>query len=280
MPQFLEVLEVLGDAKALGAHRGLTETVAEAAGHIRRAGHRSAIGEEVHLLLTEAFALPPDDRRRPILHGKAVEAALPVAHQLARRFRDRGEPLDDLTQVASLALVHAVGRYDPTRESGFLPFAVPTILGELRRHFRDHTWAVHVPRSLHDLRLAVTGAESDLIQVLQRQPTSADIADYLGVSSQDVGRARATHSAYRPASLDLPMSEDGDLHLALRSIMATLSEPERRLISMRFVEQLSQADIGARIGVSQMQVSRLLTAVLGRLRAALNADSPIPATGS
>jgi RNA polymerase sigma-B factor len=217
-----------------------------------------------------------------------VERYLPLARRLARRYQRSEEPLEDLMQVASLGLLKAVDRYDTSRDTAFSSFAVPTILGELRRHFRDRTWSVRVPRELQELALRVDKTASALSSEHGRAPTVGEIATALDVSEEQVLEALQAAGAYRAGSLDAPrlgVGEDaasesvGDAigvqeggferaeeRATLGPMFAHITERERLVLTLRFAEDLTQAEIGERIGVSQMQVSRLIRQALARLR--------------
>jgi RNA polymerase sigma-B factor len=213
---------------------------------------------------------------------------LPLARQLARRYQRADEPLDDLVQVASLGLIKAIDRFDPAREVAFSSYAVPTILGELKRHFRDRTWSVRVPRDLQELALRVDKAVGTLSRELRRQPSVPEIAEAVGANEEQVLEALEAAGAYRATSFDAPRSSDDDAgdslgdayggeesgfglaedRATLERLMAAITPREREVLRLRFVEDLTQAEIGARIGVSQMQVSRLIRQSLARLRTA------------
>jgi RNA polymerase sigma-B factor len=240
-------------------------------------------------LLVAAAALGTDDPLRQRLRQEAISAALPYARRLARRYRNRGEPVDDLDQVAALGLVKAVQNFQPEREAGFLNYALPTILGELRRHFRDNGWRIRVPRRLQELRLRVKETSATVAQGLGRPPTSAELAAHLGTSEAEVLDALAASQSYQPTSLFLrragegaelidtlggwdPYVEGTADRLVLRSLLAQLPEREQRIVALRFAANLSQRKIAERVGLSQMHVSRLLAAVIDHLRAGL-ADS-------
>ncbi|MFT3852769.1 MAG: SigB/SigF/SigG family RNA polymerase sigma factor [Ilumatobacteraceae bacterium] len=212
-----------------------------------------------------------------------------IATRAARRFADRGEPYDDLHQVASLGLFKAVERFDPEVGSSFLAFAMPTVVGEIRRHFRDHTWSVRVPRRAKDLKGALTAAVNDLSQELGRAPRVDEIADRLQVDAEVVLETMEASAAYRTSSLDLPpgeqpsalqsalASDDADLasmvdRAAIGQLLAELPKRERRILYLRFFEQMSQAEIAAQVGTSQVHVGRLLHASLAKLRAHLDED--------
>jgi RNA polymerase sigma-B factor len=219
-----------------------------------------------------------------------VERYLPLARQLARRYQRAEEPLEDLVQVASLGLLKAVDRFDRGREVAFSSYAVPTILGELKRHFRDRTWSVRVPRDLQELALRVDRAVTQLSAGQRRSPTVGQIADAVGASHEQVLEALEAAAAYRAGSLDAPRSAQGEegetiadglpdeergylraeQRATLEPLLARISERERTVLRLRFGEDLMQAEIGERIGVSQMQVSRLIRQALARLRAGLD----------
>jgi RNA polymerase sigma-B factor len=223
-----------------------------------------------------------------------VERFLPLARQLARRYQRAGEPLDDLMQVASMGLIKAIDRFDPDREIAFSSYAVPTILGEIKRHFRDRTWAVRVPRDLQELTLRVDKAVSELSEELRRQPSVAEIGAAVGADEEQVLEALQASGAYRAVSFDAPrgaeaeddvatiadsvgVAEDGfdraEERATLEHLLATVTQRERDVLRMRFEEDMTQAEIGAVIGVSQMQVSRVIRQALTRLRAAAGADA-------
>jgi RNA polymerase sigma-B factor len=225
-----------------------------------------------------------------------IERYLPLAQRLARRYQRSEEPLEDLVQVASLGLLKAVDRYDPTRATAFSSFAVPTILGELRRHFRDRTWSVRVPRELQELALRVDKTVAALSSQAGKAPTVGEIATALDCSEEQVLDALQAAGAYRAGSLDAPRSgageeptgesladaigaEEGGFERAeeratLGPMLTHISERERLVLTLRFGEDLTQAEIGERIGVSQMQVSRLIRQALARLREGLREYPP------
>ena len=186
------------------------------------------------------------DRRDPVDRELLVERFLPLARQLARRYQRPEEPFDDLFQVACLGLVKAIDRFDLSRDVAFSSYAVPTILGEIKRYFRDRTWSVRVPRDLQELALRVDRKVSELSTDLRRQPTVSEIAEAVGIEEEDVLEALEASGAYRATSLSTPR--------------------EREVLRLRFEEDLTQAEIGERIGVSQMQVSRIIRQSIARLR--------------
>jgi RNA polymerase sigma-B factor len=218
-------------------------------------------------------------------HEELVNRHLPLVRQLARRYSYTSEPLDDLVQVGSVGLLQALARYDPRVGSSFKAYAIPTILGELRRHFRDTAWSVHLPRSLQERTRSVQNAISTLQASLGRSPTIAEIGERIGASSEQVIEAMEARLAYRVESLDAP-SEPGDerdqWRLAggldsgfdtaeqsafLSRALKALPARERTLVRLRFEEDLSQSEIGRRLGLSQMHVSRLLRRALARMEA-------------
>jgi RNA polymerase sigma-B factor len=213
--------------------------------------------------------------------NRLVEAHMSLARTLARRFANRNEPLDDLEQVATLGMLKAVERFDPDRGIPFAAFAVPTVVGELRRHFRDRGWMVRVPRRLQDLHLRIGPVVSDLSQQLGRSPTIGEIADAAGVRDEDVLEALDAGNRYRPAPLDVGVTisrTDSDLasvddRATLLSLLRGLSERAQRVVYMRYFEDMTQAEIADAIGVSQMHVSRILTRSLETLNRAQQPDA-------
>jgi RNA polymerase sigma-B factor len=226
------------------------------------------------------------DQRDPVDREMLIERFLPLARQLARRYQRPEEPFDDLYQVACLGLVKAIDRFDLEREVAFSSYAVPTILGEIKRYFRDRTWSVRVPRDLQELALKVDRAVSGLSLDLHRQPTVAEIAARLGAEEEDVLEALEASGAYRATSLDAPRATEDDSgetlgdtlgteehgfalaedRATIARLMRSLGPREREVLRLRFEEDLTQGEIGERIGVSQMQVSRIIRQSLGRLR--------------
>jgi RNA polymerase sigma-B factor len=214
---------------------------------------------------------------------------MPLARQLAARYRHAGEPLEDLVQVACVGLIKAVDRYDPERGSGFTRYAVPTMLGEIKRHFRDRGWSVHVPRATQELVLKVGEALGALPAKLGRSPTPRDVAAAVGASVEEVLEAMEAATAYEAVSLDAPRPGSGEeeswtlaeslseedpgferveVGETLRGTLEALPARERLILRLRFEEDMTQAEIADLIGVSQMHVSRLLRRSLDRLSAA------------
>ncbi|MET7392729.1 RNA polymerase sigma factor SigF [Dactylosporangium sp. NPDC005572] len=236
-------------------------------------------------LLTLLGDLPPDSLDRARVRGRLIELYLPLAEYLARRFRNRGEPQDDLNQVANLGLIKSVDGYDPARGAVFTSYAIPMIVGELKRHFRDKGWDVRVPRRLQELRLELGRVTEPLAQALGRSPTVADLAERLGVSEEEVIEGLEAGHAYRALSINVPASgEDRGAELAdllggvdrdleavddresLRPLIARLPAREQHILAMRFFGNMTQTQIAAKLGISQMHVSRLLAHALTRLR--------------
>ena len=216
-----------------------------------------------------------------------MQRFLPLAARLAQRYHRGAEPLEDLVQVASVGLLKAIDRFDPERGVAFSSFAVPTIAGELKRHYRDKGWALKVPRHLQELALRVNRTTDRLAHDLGRAPTGAEIAEALEVTLEEVLEAREAATAYRAESLDRPAGDEQDAtagvdalsahepgylqaeHSATLEAMASvLSDREREILRLRFTEDLSQSEIGRRVGLSQMHISRLLRQAIARLREA------------
>jgi RNA polymerase sigma-B factor len=226
------------------------------------------------------------DRRDPATREELVRRYLPFARSLAGRYRGGSESFDDLMQVASLGLVNAIDRFDPSRGTPFPAFASPTILGELKRHFRDRVWTVRVPRGLHDRMAEVEKAMSKLTVELQRSPSVAELAERLEVDPTDVLEVLEANRNRRPLSLDRPVGgddseespagewigeEDRGFSLAedrvtLEAALPALDERERLILRLRFVEDMTQSQIAEQIGHSQMHVSRILRRTLERIR--------------
>jgi RNA polymerase sigma-B factor len=232
--------------------------------------------------------LPPDSPDRARVRDRIIESYLPLAEYLARRFRNRGEVQDDLIQVANLGLIKSVDGFDATRGAAFTSYAIPMIVGELKRHFRDKGWDVRVPRRVQELRLEIVKITGILAQTLGRSPTVADLAAHLNVSEEDIIEGIDSSHAYRALSLQAPMAGDdsgaelGDMlgdvdnnlenvedRESLRPLLAQLPAREQKIIAMRFFGNMTQTQIATELGISQMHVSRLLSHALGELRKGL-----------
>ena len=242
---------------------------------------------EVRQLFLEYLDAPEHDRAR--LRERLVDQYIGLVEFLARRFRNRGEPLEDLVQVGTIGLLKAIERFDLEREVEFSTYATPTIVGELKRHFRDKGWAVRVPRRLQELHLELTKIVSTLGQELGRSPTVAEIAKAAGTSEENVLEGLEIAQAYNFTSLDAPIDSDDagstsfadqlgtdddqllnlEYRAALAPEMAKLPERERRILYLRFFKGMTQSEIADKLGISQMHVSRLLNRTLMRLREAL-----------
>ncbi len=256
-------------------------TVPEPATTSRRASDGDAAA-----LFVELAALEDGSPRRRRVRDNLVTMHLPLVRHLARRFANRGEPLEDLVQVATVGLINSVDRFDPERGSDFLSYAVPTIVGEIKRHFRDHGWAVRIPRRLKDLHLSLTAATAELSQNKGRAPNATELADYLGISREQVLEGLEAANAYRSSSLDDSVrGADGDMpslaetlgddddaleHVefreSLQPLLAQVPVRERKILVLRFFGNMTQSQIAERMGISQMHVSRLLSQTLARMR--------------
>jgi RNA polymerase sigma-B factor len=232
----------------------------------------------------QLFALWREQRDQRA-RAKLIERFLPMARRLAGRYVGRRQPLDDLVQIASLGLVNAVDRFDSSRGAPFASFAVPTIVGELRRYFRDLGWDLHVPRRMQELVLKVEQAERRLTAATGRAPAVAEVASFLELSIDEVLEALECAATHRPVSLDAPTHTDDDdpetladqigaddlgyelidARLTIDTETARLSPRSRRILELRFVHDLTQAEIAELVGLSQMQVSRLMRAALSQL---------------
>lgn len=241
---------------------------------------------DVSDMFRELTKFNTDEPEFRLHRDKIVERCLPLADHIARRFDGRGEPREDLVQVARVGLVNAVSRFDVDTGSDFVSFAVPTIMGEIRRHFRDNSWSVKVPRRLKELHLRLGTATAELSQRLGRAPTATELAEELQVSRDEVVEGLVAGSSYNTLSIDTgstTAADDthsivdtlGDIDAglerienreALRPLLNALPERERTVLVLRFFESLTQTQIAERVGISQMHVSRLLARSLSRLR--------------
>lgn len=243
--------------------------------------------DNIEPMFQELAAVDPADPQRERVREKLIERCMPLADHIARKFSGRGESFDDLLQVARVGLVQAVDRFDVTRGSSFLSFAVPTVMGEVRRHFRDNTWAVRVPRRTKEIQLSIGGAIDRLAQRLGRLPKAREIAAELEVDLVEVTQALIAGNAYQLASLDAVAGDDSentplslmevlgaveprydrvDEFLAVKPLIAELPEREQHILIMRFFDAKTQTQIADELGISQMHVSRILAKTLSWLR--------------
>jgi RNA polymerase sigma-B factor len=264
----------------------MLDTSNERPGTSRRGARVPAVAEQMVRTLAE---LPPADPSRTRLRERVIEAWLPLAQLLANRYHGRGEPDDDLVQTATIGLIKALDRFDPDRGVDFAGFAIPTILGEIKRHFRDRTWSIRVPRRLQEMRMAITEANTTLGHTLGRSPTVADIAAYLRVTEEQILEGLEGARAYSATSLSTPVGADGDrelgdtlgaddhefdlveMRMALGPALASLNGREQKIVALRFFGNLTQTQIAEQLGISQMHVSRLLSGALAKLRSSLSA---------
>ena len=265
-----------------------TEEAAEAPPTSRLAVDR----ERTRQLFHELQGAPEGDPRRQRARDALVEQHLPLVEHLARRFRNRGEPYDDLVQVATIGLIKSVDRFDLERGVEFSTYATPTIVGEIKRHFRDKGWAVRVPRRLQELRLSLASATSELSQKQGRAPTVSELAAHLKISDEEVLEGLESANAYSTLSLDAGDSGSGDEPMpvsetlgvedeglegveyreSLKPMLEQLPPREKKILMLRFFKNMTQSEIAAEIGISQMHVSRLLARTLAQLREGLLVD--------
>ncbi|MEE1938837.1 RNA polymerase sigma factor SigF [Streptomyces sp. TRM 70361] len=235
-------------------------------------------------LFVRLRSLPDGSPERAQLRDTLVRMHLPLVEHLARRFRNRGEPLDDLTQVATIGLIKSVDRFDPERGVEFSTYATPTVVGEIKRHFRDKGWAVRVPRRLQELRLSLTTATAELSQQHGRAPTVHELAERLSISEEEVLEGLESANAYSTLSLDVPDTDDESPAVAdtlgaeddalegveyresLKPLLEELPPREKKILLLRFFGNMTQSQIAQEVGISQMHVSRLLARTLAQLR--------------
>jgi RNA polymerase sigma-B factor len=265
--------------------------MAEAMAETPRIQHGSRERNHARALFQQISVLPADNPERLRIRGELVELHLPLVEYLARRFRNRGEWLDDLTQVATIGLIKSIDRFDLERGVEFSTYATPTIVGEIKRHFRDKGWAVRVPRRLQELKLALTKAIGELAQRLGRAPTVAELAAHLQMSEEDVLEGLESANAYSTVSLDAPDSGDEDAPAvaeslgmvdealegveyreSLKPLLERLPPREKRILLLRFFGNMTQSQIATELGISQMHVSRLLAKTLAQLREGLTTE--------
>jgi len=236
-------------------------------------------------MFEQLAALEAGTSEHEALRAALIERHLPLVTFMARKFADRGEPLDDLIQVGTIGLIKAIDRFEISKGFEFSTFATPTIVGEIKRHFRDKTWAVRVPRRLQELGASVTKATTELTQKLDRSPTPKEIAKHLGITVDDVAEALESNAAYSTVSLDVTSEtstsigetfgaldealEGVEYRESLKPLLSQLDEREKRILQMRFFDNLSQSQIATELGISQMHVSRILNKVLTHLREGL-----------
>lgn len=282
-----DVVAVLGDAEAARE---------------RRTESRQAAVDATRTRSAELFARLRDDAGDEDSQAAARDALvhlhLPLVEHCAKRFRNRGEPYDDLVQVGTIGLIKSVDRFDLDRGVEFSTYATPTIIGEIKRYFRDKGWAIRVPRRLQELRLQIGPTSADLTQRLGRSPTARELAERIGVSveeileglesshaystlSLDAGDTSADHDRRSPSVLDLIGVEDAsleyvDIRESIKPLIKGLGPREKKILMLRFFKNLTQAQIAEEIGVSQMHVSRLLNRTLEQLRASLEAPADPP----
>ncbi|HZU57339.1 MAG TPA: SigB/SigF/SigG family RNA polymerase sigma factor [Actinocrinis sp.] len=244
---------------------------------------------ETMVLFRHLKDLSPEDPERERLRTQLIEDHMRYARHIALRYGGHGELAEDFVQVAYLALVKAVDNFDPERGTGFLGYATPVILGEIKKYFRDATWDVHVPRAMQELTQSVRAAADQFTRERSRSPKVAELAERLGVTSELVAEALVAAGVYSIASLDRPTrSESADATLgdfvgaedprldsvidrtAVKPLIAALDDRDREILKMRYFQEMTQREIGARLGYSQMHVSRLLAAIFARLRGALS----------
>lgn len=248
------------------------------------------VERRAHIDLLEAYRLRNDLAAR----DRLVEEMMPLVRSLARRYAGRGEPIEDLVQVGAIGLIKAIDRFDLERGVELSTYAVPTIVGEIRRHFRDRSWSVHVPRRMKELSLRVSRVVDDLSSDLGRAPTVPEIAGAVDVDEEDVIEALETARSHTTISLSTPVDASGELTMidllgeeelgyaalergsVVRTVLEALDERERRIVVLRFLHGLSQSEIAAELGISQMHVSRLLRRALAAMHGRLDDGEVAP----
>ena len=266
-------------------------TVSEEPPPLPRSEHSSPDRTQARELFERLTVLPAGDPERARIRATLVELHLPLVEYLARRFRNRGEWLDDLTQVATIGLIKSIDRFDLERGVEFSTYATPTIVGEIKRHFRDKGWAVRVPRRLQELKLSLTKAIGELAQREGRAPTVSELAAHLQMSEEEVLEGLESANAYSTVSLDAPDSGDEDAPAvsdslgmidealegveyreSLKPLLERLPPREKKILLLRFFGNMTQSQIAAELGILQMHVSRLLARTLAQLREGLTVD--------
>ncbi|MGX5212702.1 RNA polymerase sigma factor SigF [Streptomyces violaceus] len=268
----------------MSEHERDSEHQAPSAHHAQGARHGSPDRSGAREMFLKLRTLGDGSPEYAELRNQLVRMHLPLVEHLARRFRNRGEPLDDLTQVATIGLIKSVDRFDPDRGVEFSTYATPTVVGEIKRHFRDKGWAVRVPRRLQELRLALTTATAELSQLHGRSPTVHELAEKLAISEEEVLEGLESANAYSTLSLDVPDTDDESPAVAdtlgaedealegveyresLKPLLEDLPPREKRILLLRFFGNMTQSQIAQEVGISQMHVSRLLARTLAQLR--------------
>ncbi|QBJ92282.1 RNA polymerase sigma factor SigF [Streptomyces seoulensis] len=268
----------------MSEHERYAGDTAPGAETVRAARHDPHDRSGARALFVELRGMKDGSPEYAELRNRLVRMHLPLVEHLARRFRNRGEPLDDLTQVATIGLIKSVDRFDPERGVEFSTYATPTVVGEIKRHFRDKGWAVRVPRRLQELRLALTTATAELSQLHGRSPTVHELAQKLAISEEEVLEGLESANAYSTLSLDVPDTDDESPAVAdtlgaedealegveyresLKPLLEDLPPREKRILLLRFFGNMTQSQIAQEVGISQMHVSRLLARTLAQLR--------------
>ncbi|WUN95254.1 RNA polymerase sigma factor SigF [Streptomyces sp. NBC_00299] len=268
----------------MSEHQRNAEDEAMSAHSVQATQHHPQDRSGARAMFVELRKLQDGSPEYADLRNKLVRMHLPLVEHLARRFRNRGEPLDDLTQVATIGLIKSVDRFDPERGVEFSTYATPTVVGEIKRHFRDKGWAVRVPRRLQELRLALTTATAELSQQHGRSPTVHELAEKLAISEEEVLEGLESANAYSTLSLDVPDTDDESPAVAdtlgaedealegveyresLKPLLEDLPPREKRILLLRFFGNMTQSQIAQEVGISQMHVSRLLARTLAQLR--------------
>jgi RNA polymerase sigma-B factor len=259
----------------------------DASGGVEVTRRRSA---ELFAQLRDETAPEPD---RDAARDGLVHLHLPLVEHCARRFRNRGEPFEDLVQVGTIGLIKSIDRFDLGRGVEFSTYATPTIIGEIKRYFRDKGWAIRVPRRLQELRMQIGSAGAELTQALGRSPTPRELAEKIGCSVDDILEGIESSNAYATLSLDAGDSDDDgpatmldaigvddenlehvEIRESIKPLLDRLDAREKRILLLRFFKNMTQSQIAEEIGVSQMHVSRLLTRTLDQLRTSLESDEP------
>ncbi len=266
------------------------DAAAEAAG-----AQRSSALEAIRARSAELFAQMRDEAAPEAVRMGArddlVHLHLPLVEHAARRFRNRGEPFEDLVQVGTIGLIKAIDRFETDRGVEFSTYATPTVIGEIKRYFRDKGWAIRVPRRLQELRMQISAATGELTQKLGRSPTPRELADVIGCTVEEIIDGLESSNAYATLSLDASDdSDDGppsmlttlgtedagiehvEIRESIKPLLEGLGEREKRILLLRFFKNMTQSQIAEEIGVSQMHVSRLLTRTLAQLRTSLETD--------